>query len=74
MRKKLDPSVRKHIYIPESLANEIEVLLCDPLSGEVRYGAWSDLATRLFKDWLERQRKSKDTTQSPPEPWKANPW
>ncbi len=55
--RKLDPSVRKHVYIPESITNEIEVLLCDPISGEVRYGSWSDLVTKLLKEWLEKQRK-----------------
>lgn len=59
MRRKVDQSVRKHIYIPESITNEIEVLLCDPISGDVRYGTWSDLVTKLLKEWLETQRKPK---------------
>lgn len=55
-RPKLDRPVHKRTHIPESVLNEVEILLADPLTGRPRHGAFSALVTMLLKQWLTTQR------------------
>lgn len=57
-RPLIDPTVRKRINVPESVANKIDVILVDPLSGGVRYNAWSDYVNKLIRDDLAKESLS----------------
>ena len=48
----VDQSVRKHVYIPQSLVDRIEPQLIDPLTDRLRHGAWSDLITKLLRGYV----------------------
>ena len=52
-----EPTKSIHIKVPSSLFTEVKLLLLDPLSGRVRYGEMSKLATSLLRTWVEKQRK-----------------
>ncbi len=52
-----DRPVKFQASIPESLHNQIHLLLLDPLRARTRYGAFSKLITKLLYDWLREQRK-----------------
>ena len=56
-RKSKEPTKSIHIKVPSSLFRDVKLLLLDPLSGRVRYGEMSKLATSLLRTWVEKQRK-----------------
>ncbi len=66
-RPRKDRPVYKRINIPESVCNEVEILLANPLTGEPRYGVWGHLVTQLLKDWLETKRRPRDETRAEPQ-------
>jgi len=47
-----DPPVKWRINVPESVAAKVELMLFDPLKGEIKYAARSDLITKLLVQWL----------------------
>lgn len=47
-----------HVYIPESMTFEMELLLHDPRTGKLRYGARNDLFVSLLRDWLDRIKQA----------------
>ena len=47
-----DPPVKWRINVPQSVAAKVELMLFDPLKGEIKYGARSDLITKLLVEWL----------------------
>lgn len=55
------------IYIPSSLADRIDLLLADPLTGRTRHGAKSKLITRLLREWLAQgaTNPQEDSTNDP---------
>ena len=53
----LEPTKSIHIKVPGPLFREVKLLLLDPVSGRVRYGEMSKLATSLLRTWVEKQRK-----------------
>lgn len=55
-KARVDRPVRKVIYIPESLAAQVDLLLFDPLMGKTRYGELSKVATELLREWLDKQK------------------
>ena len=55
--RNLEPTKSIHIKVPGSLFREVKLLLLDPVSGRVRYGEMSKLATSLLRTWVEKQRK-----------------
>lgn len=54
-RKYTDPRVKWHIYIPSTLAAQVELLLLDPFLGQPKFGAKSELVTSLLQKWLDEQ-------------------
>ena len=52
-----EPTLSIHIKVPASLFRDVKLLLLNPLSGRVRHGEMSKLATSLLKTWVEKQRK-----------------
>ena len=48
-----EPLRHWHITLPESLANRVDLLLIDPLSGRVKYGSRSGLVERLLREHLD---------------------
>ena len=54
-----EKSVRWRIEVKEKIALQVELLLLDPLTGEIAYGARSALINQLLAEWLEKQRRAK---------------
>ena len=50
--------VQWKLYLPETIAAEVELLLLDPLRDRVKYGARNELVEKLLRKWLEDQRTS----------------
>lgn len=48
--------VQWKLYLPLSLAAEVELLLLDPLREKVKYGARNELIEKLLREWLEKQK------------------
>ena len=59
-----DPPIIWRISLPQSLSDELEVLLTNPLTGEVAYGARSNLSKTLFRRWLA-EHSGKDYEECP---------
>jgi len=57
-----DRPVRWTIWLPSSVANEIQLLLADPARLRIPDGARSDLITQLLREWL-RSRKTQQSSQ-----------
>lgn len=53
-RQNRDKPIEWSVNIPESVANEVELLLSNPLTGKPVYGAKSSLLTTALREWLER--------------------
>lgn len=51
--KLTDPQEPKRVYIRRSLREQTEAAIVDPLDGQPRYGAWSELINSLLDEWLE---------------------
>jgi len=45
------------VSLPESLHQQVHLLLLDPLHARTRYGTLSGLMTTLLRDWIDKQRK-----------------
>jgi len=52
-----DPPVEMRINVPQSIAAKMELLLLDPLTRRPRYGARSDLITKLLREWISSKEK-----------------
>ena len=44
-----------NVYLPERVAVKLQLLLMDPRSKKVRWGAWQALVEKLVTDWVEKQ-------------------
>jgi hypothetical protein len=51
------PNVQLIAMIPADLDVELKVLLANPVQGRVRYGAMSNLVTKLLRNWVAQQKK-----------------
>lgn len=65
-RKNVDPRMTWHIYIPSTIAAQVELILLDPFLQKARFGAKSELVTALLQEWLDKQKPAQlsafDTT------------
>lgn len=68
MRKKTIPHVRREIWIPSDLAEDLDKLLHNPLQQRRRYGALSLLCTQMLMNWVEQQRNQVPAAQVGPLP------
>lgn len=67
-RKHTEEKVEWHAYIPKTLAAEVELLLLDPFFQTTKYGAKSELTTKLLTDWVASQRAAPSIpSESPPD-------
>lgn len=57
-RPLIDKTVRKRISVPVSVADKIDIVLTNPLSGGLRYNAWADYVNKLIRDDLEKGAES----------------
>jgi len=62
------PNIDWKIRIPQPLAAEVELILLDPLRGEVKYGERSQLIESLLRDWVDEKRNKADLTPYNPLP------
>jgi hypothetical protein len=42
--------------LPRDLADDVKLLLMDPLTGRTRYGELRRISTMLWSNWVEAQR------------------
>lgn len=42
--------------LPRDLAEDVKLLLLDPLTGKTRYGELRRISTMLWSNWVESQR------------------
>lgn len=56
--KNEEPSSPIHTNLPESLVREIKILLLDPKTGRVKYGAMNGLIEKLLRQYLRDIRNS----------------
>jgi hypothetical protein len=59
------PSVRWTLYLPRTLAAEVQLLLLDPMKDRIRYSARNDLMERLLQEWVALRRKTAGGTVVP---------
>lgn len=52
--RKVDPSIRLEIKIPESVYTRLAMHLFSPAQGQVPYGAWSQFFAALAEEALKR--------------------
>lgn len=55
----LIPTVEWKCRIPEPLAAKVDLFCLDPVTGALRYGARSELITRLLREHLDGLAKDK---------------
>ena len=44
--------------LPKDLAEDVKLLLMDPLTGRTRYGELRKISTMLWSNWVEDQRST----------------
>lgn len=54
-KPKADPTRDRHVYIPQSIHDQVEEALADPVTGKAPKGSFSTLVTQLLREWLEGQ-------------------
>lgn len=52
-----DPLSQMNIKLRGSLVRKVRILLLDPKTGKVKYGALAKLVTQLLNDWVESKLK-----------------
>ena len=62
-RKLVEPTVQLKGRIPASLARDVRILLLDPKTTIIRYGALSALITKLLSDWVNDKKKKPISTK-----------
>ena len=50
-----------NVWVPAVILVKVRVLLTDPLTGRVAYGAISQLVTKLLSTWLTEQGATLET-------------
>lgn len=56
-RPHLDPPERTIFSLPSSLRAELDLIMLDPLTGRIKLGARTELATLLFRKALDAWKK-----------------
>ena len=52
-----EPLIQRHVWLPESLDAKLNLLLLNPTTGKVKYGARGDLINRLLQQYLSKREK-----------------
>lgn len=58
-----EPRIQWKLYLPATVASQVELLLFDPLREKIRHGARNELVEQLLREWLEKQKVSAETTE-----------
>lgn len=56
------PKTRVTVYLPEPLHTKVSLLMMNPLTGEIRYGALGALFETLLRKWVEEQQQATQET------------
>jgi hypothetical protein len=57
-------SIRWRVEVREKIAAQVELLLLDPVTQQIEYGARSALINRLLEAWLDSQRKRPEVEET----------
>jgi len=52
-----DPLEQLNVCVKASLLRKVRILLIDPMTGKVTYGALSALVTKLLNDYVDSKKK-----------------
>ena len=55
--KKVIRPVEKRINLPEDLVARVDLMLWSDVEQRVPFGAWSELTTRLLKEYLDQHQQ-----------------
>ena len=61
--KLAEPHIDWRISIPQSLAQEVDAELLDPMRNTVKYGSRKNLIVSLLRKWVD-ERKANDSYNS----------
>ena len=53
-----------YIRLSEALKRKVSDLLRDPATGDVKYGAFNALCTKLLEKWVEKKEKDRPDERS----------
>lgn len=56
-RKPRENTVAYKVYIDAALFAEVQLLLLDPVSGKIKYGAFRKLNEQLLRQWVEERKR-----------------
>lgn len=62
--KRSEQTVARKVYLPQSLAGRIDLLLVDDMRRKPRYGAFSQLVTKLLNEYLHNLTKIQKERES----------
>jgi hypothetical protein len=68
--KRAERTIAKKVYLPEGLAGKIDLLLVDEMRRKPKYGAFSQLVTKLLNEYFaqlssaQRARKEAQANDS----------
>ncbi len=59
------PRVRWDLYLPATIAAEINLLLLDPTRDKIRYGARNELIEKLLRDYVRKIKVEQNSGSAP---------
>lgn len=65
--KRAEPTIAKKVYLPQSLSVKCDQLLVDDMRGRPKYGAFSQLVTKLLNEYFARLAASRVSPQPKPQ-------
>ena len=52
--KRAEPSIARKVYLPPRLNVKVDQLLMDDMRSKARYGAFSQLVTKLLNEYINK--------------------
>jgi hypothetical protein len=57
-KKYRDKRIPQKLYLPESVLGQVSLILMNPLTQKIEYGALSELVSNLLAGWVAAQQKA----------------
>lgn len=62
-RSTIDYVLVGRLDLPKDLADDVKLLLMDPVTGRTRYGELRRISTMLWSNWVDSQRRNPNKAQ-----------
>lgn len=62
-RSTIDYVLVGRLDLPKDLADDVKLLLMDPVTGRTRYGELRRISTMLWSNWVDSQRRNPSQAQ-----------